>query len=215
MRTLFAPLALEEHNGSIMLTTIIAILTLSGAHGEPLVCPVMGGPVPEAAMHKADFSDYNGVRYWYCCGGCKAQFEKEPAKFAAQRAKGKASGVFLFDPVSGSRLAHDKAIHEFSDYMGVRFLFASAENKAAFDKDPKKYGTLPAKEALYCSPGKELVPSYGFSSGYVDHKGIRYYMCCAGCEKPWAKEPDKHAEASKQYVKVPGIATEKPKGHGG
>lgn len=198
-----------------VLTTFIAFISFAGLHGEPLVCPIMGGEVAHETMKTAEYSDYNGVRYWYCCGGCKAKFEKEPAKYAAQRAKGTASGAFLFDPVTGARLNHDKAIHEFSDYNGVRFMFASAENKAVFDMDPKKYGALPVKEALYCSPGKEAVPSYGFSSGYVDHKGVRYYMCCAGCEKPWAKEPDKHAEASKAYVKMPGIATERPKKHGG
>ncbi len=193
-----------------MLLAILASVTIgiAGLHGDALVCPVMGAG---ESNHKGEFSDYNGVRYWYCCGGCKEKFEKEPAKYVALRSKGKASGAFLFDPVAGNRLEHDKAIKEYSDYNGIRFLFASPENKATFDKDPKKYGTLPQKEALYCSPGKEAVPSYGFSSGYVDHKGIRYYMCCGGCEKPWAKEPEKHAENSKTYVKVPGIATEQPK----
>ncbi len=193
----------------MILTAIASLVVGMGAmHGDPLVCPVMGAG---KADHKLAFSDYNGVRYWYCCGGCKEKFEKEPAKYAGLRTKGKAAGVFLFDPVSGNRLEHDKAIKESSDYNGVRFLFASAENKAKFDAEPKKYGKLPEKEALYCSPGKEVVPSYGASSGFVDHKGIRYYMCCGGCEKPWGKEPDKHAENSKTYVKTPGIATEKPK----
>ncbi len=183
-------------------------LSLSATHGEPLVCPVNGEH--DADMKRA-FRDYNGVRYWTCCADCEPAFDKEPAKFAAERAKGKAAGVSLFDPVSGARILHDKAIKEFSDYKGVRFLFAKAENKAKFDADPKKYGTMPEKEALYCSPGKEVVESYAASSGYVDFKGVRYYMCCAGCETPWAKEPDKHAENSAKYVKAPGIATEKPK----
>jgi YHS domain-containing protein len=195
----------------MILTAIAGLILGAGAmHGEPLVCPVMGGALGKD-YHKGEFSDYNGVRYWYCCPGCKGTFEKDPAKFAAKASKGKAAGVFLFDPVTGKRLPHDKAIQDYADYNGVRFLFESDETQATFEKDPKKYGTLPTKEALYCSPGKEVVPSYGFSSGFVDHKGVRYYMCCAGCEKPWAKEPEKHAEASKAHVKAPGIATEKPK----
>lgn len=193
----------------MMLAALAGMLIgVGGMHGDALMCPVMGAG---EAAETGEYSDYNGVRYWYCCGGCKQKFEKEPAKYVAARAKGKAAGVFLFDPVTGNRIDHAKAIKEFSDYNGVRYLFASAEHKATFDKDPKKYGTLPTKEALYCSPGKEAVPTYGFSSGYVDYKGTRYYMCCAGCEKPWTQEPEKHAEASKSYVKSPGIATEKPK----
>lgn len=193
-----------------MILATLAALSVSvfATHGEPLVCPVNGEH--EADMKRA-FRDYNGVRYWTCCGDCEPAFDKEPAKYAAERAKGKAAGVFLFDPVTGNRLVHDKAIKEFSDYNGVRFLFAKPENKTKFDADPKKFGTLPEKEALYCSPGKEAVESYAASSGFVDHKGIRYYMCCAGCEKPWANEPDKHAANSAKYVKAPRIATEKPK----
>jgi YHS domain-containing protein len=192
-----------------MITSLLAAVTLSFvAHGDALICPVMG---TGEADHKGSYSDYNGVRYWYCCAGCQEKFEKEPAKYTTLRAKGKAAGVFLFDPTSGARVTHDKAIKEFSDYKGVRFLFASIENKAKFDAEPAKYGKLPEKDALYCSPGKEVVTSYGMSSGYVDHKGVRYYMCCAGCEKPWVKEPEKHAENSKTHVKAPVIATEKPK----
>lgn len=192
-----------------MLTVLAALsISLVSFHGEPLVCPVNGEH--EADM-KRSFRDYNGVRYWTCCGDCEPKFDKEPAKYVKAREAGKASGVFLFDPVTGARLTHEKAIKEFSDYKGVRFLFSSLENKTKFDADPKKYGTLPEKEALYCSPGKEVVESYAASSGYIDHKGVRYYMCCAGCEKPWAKEPDTHAANSAKYVKAPGIATEKPK----
>jgi YHS domain-containing protein len=28
------------------------------------------------------FADYKGKRYFFCCGGCPAQFKKDPAKFA-------------------------------------------------------------------------------------------------------------------------------------
>lgn len=28
------------------------------------------------------FADYKGRRYFFCCGGCPAQFKKNPAKYA-------------------------------------------------------------------------------------------------------------------------------------
>jgi len=28
------------------------------------------------------FADYKGKRYFFCCGGCPAQFKKDPAKYA-------------------------------------------------------------------------------------------------------------------------------------
>lgn len=192
----------------IMLTALIALTAIVAPADELPICPIMGHEVPSL---KADYSDYNGVRYFYCCEGCKDPFEKSPDKIVANLAKGKAAGISLFDPVTGNRLKFEKAIKEFSDYKGVRFMFASAANKAEFDKDPKKYGTMPEKEALFCPVGKEAVPTYGAASGYVDHAGTRYYLCCAGCDAPMKKEPAKYVDTAKASVKKPGIATEKAK----
>jgi YHS domain-containing protein len=192
----------------IMLTTLIALVSIGAPAGELPICPVMGH---ELSNMKGPYSDYNGVRYTYCCGDCKVAFEKAPDKVAASLTKGKAAGIFLFDPVSGNRLKAEKAIKEYSDFQGVRFMFASAANKATFDQDPKKFGTLPEKEALYCPVGKEAVPTYGAASGYVDHAGVRYFLCCAGCEGPMKKEPEKLVDGAKASIKKPGIATEKAK----
>ncbi len=46
-----------------------------------LVCPVMKTPVASTKA-AAGFSDYKGKRYYFCCGGCKPAFDKNPAKFA-------------------------------------------------------------------------------------------------------------------------------------
>jgi YHS domain-containing protein len=40
------------------------------------VCPVMGGKI-----NKAIFADYQGKRVYFCCGGCPAEFKKDPAKY--------------------------------------------------------------------------------------------------------------------------------------
>lgn len=190
-----------------MILSIIASLAISlTPQAKPLSCPIMGSPVGD----KAPFSDYNGVRVSYCCAGCDSTFEKAPKKSSEDASKkGMTYGVFLFDPVTGDRLEPAKAIKESSDYNGVRFMFAKADNKAKFDADPKKYGALPEKEALFCPVGKEAVPSYGKASGYVDHEGVRYYLCCAGCGPAMKKDPAKLAVNSKDHVKVPGIATDK------
>lgn len=189
---------------------LIATLVLSPlGHGTPLLCPVMGS----AANEKLAGTDLNGVRYGFCCGGCKATFEKSPAKYVtASRVAAKTVGAFLFDPVSGNRLEHAKAIAGFSDFGGVRFLFEKEANKAAFDLDPKRYGTLPGREALYCPISKEVVASYADASGYLDHKGIRYYMCCPGCETKFPAKADAYAASSTGYVKIPAVANPKVKG---
>ncbi|MBI3233894.1 MAG: YHS domain-containing protein [Bacteroidetes bacterium] len=33
------------------------------------------------ASEAADKTEYNGKTYYFCCPNCKAQFEKEPAKY--------------------------------------------------------------------------------------------------------------------------------------
>lgn len=46
-----------------------------------LVCPVSGDII--ASEDKAvGHQDYEGKRYFFCCGSCEAPFKKEPAKYA-------------------------------------------------------------------------------------------------------------------------------------
>lgn len=53
-------------------------------NGE-IVCPVMGGVI--ASADKAvGHQDYEGKRYYFCCGGCPDQFKADPAKFADGKA---------------------------------------------------------------------------------------------------------------------------------
>ena len=59
---------------------------LSGHAPEDLAeCPVMRGStvVKADAEAKGLFRDYEGERYWFCCAGCEAPFDADPAKYAA------------------------------------------------------------------------------------------------------------------------------------
>ncbi len=47
-------------------------------------CPVMGGEID-----KNEFTDYNGMRIYFCCGGCEETFLADPEKYLMQmRAEG-------------------------------------------------------------------------------------------------------------------------------
>ena|GEM_PF-3384691 len=48
--------------------------------GKDVVCPVMGTKFKVTKDTKA--ADYNGKSYYFCCGGCPEQFEKNPNKYA-------------------------------------------------------------------------------------------------------------------------------------
>jgi|GEM_PF-313748 len=48
-----------------------------------ITCAVMGNPVNIAeATKKGLYADYNGNRYFFCCGGCPDSFKANPKKFA-------------------------------------------------------------------------------------------------------------------------------------
>jgi len=171
-----------------MLNTLIAFAAVAFGQAPALKCPVMGS----AVAADSPLVEYNGAKYSFCCGGCDANFAKAPEDFLkTQRKAGNTVGTFLFDPVSRLRLDLSKA-KATADHESIRYPFASEANKAAFLASPKKFASVPAKEALYCPVGKEAVPSYSKASDYVDYDGVRWYMCCAGCGGPFEKDPKKY-----------------------
>lgn len=191
-----------------MLTPLIAtLLMFAPAQGPGTACPIMGSPA------KADGPavEYAGAKYTFCCAGCDAKFAKEPVSaLKSDDIKGKTVGVFLFDPVTGKRI-DAKAAKASTEFNGLRYLFASTANKAEFDKDMKKYGTIPAKESLACPMTGEVVETYSKASAYMDSEGVRYYLCCAGCEAPFAK--DMRGNAKKVAGKVTAPSTHAVKGN--
>ena len=46
---------------------------------EQKICPVMGG-----AINKDLYIEYKGKKVYFCCGGCKEKFEKEPDKYLSK-----------------------------------------------------------------------------------------------------------------------------------
>ena len=86
-------------------------------------------------------SEYQGTTYYNSSAEAKAMFDKEPAKFVeAVKYKGFcATGLAM-----GKQLESDPGI--FSKVDGKVYFFSSAEAKAMFDKDTKKYIGMADKE---------------------------------------------------------------------
>lgn len=53
--------------------------TTAMASMEQTICPVMAGPI-----NKEIFTEYKGKKVYFCCAGCKEEFEKEPEKYIAK-----------------------------------------------------------------------------------------------------------------------------------
>ncbi len=172
---------------------------LAPVQGSGTACPVMGGP----AKAGGPAVEYAGSTYTFCCPMCDGKFAKDPAMaLKSDDVKGKTVGVFLFDPVSGKRI-EAKDSKGSTEFNGLRYHFASVANKAKFDKDKKKYGTIPAKESLSCPVSGEAVDTYSKTSGYADSNGVRYYFCCGDCAAPFAKDSAKYTKSAAKNVKSP------------
>lgn len=137
-----------------------------------------------------------------CCDSCAPAMKGVAAEnVAAAAEKGLTVGEFLFDPVAKTRI-QPKDAKATVDFKGMRYYFASEANKAKFDADPLSYAQVPEKEALYCSVMKHAIASYDKAGGYVDHEGVRYYVCCPNCLGAMAKDPAKFAPNGKDTVKA-------------
>ena len=164
-----------------MITTLLATFVLGLAPQQQklhITCAVTGEDMEKAGATVL----YRGSAYDMCCAGCANPFVKNPQKFLKEdRVKGRTVGVHLFDPVSGYAVKAERAKAGPVVHNGVAYYFTSAENKSAFEGNPKKFTAAPAKEALYCPVMKEPVAKITDSGGYADVNGVRYYICCPGC----------------------------------
>lgn len=186
---------------TLALTAISLPAAVRAEESGSYSCPVLHNPI-EKVTKDTQFSDYKGLRYYYCCEGCKPQFDKNQSKFLKDdKNKGKVTGMALFDPVTTKRIEADKATFH-SDYNGVRYFFAKEDGKQTFDKDAKKYATAPKKEILYCPVSNEIVDSYAKAPDYSDYKDIRYYFCCEGCKPQFDKNPNKYLTDLDARIKV-------------
>ncbi|MCW5945868.1 MAG: FixH family protein [Fimbriimonadales bacterium] len=180
-----------------MLSTILFALV---AQSSQVVCPIMGSDIAK----DSPVVEYAGAQFKFCCPGCDSAFSKEPAKALAEAAKNKETvGVFLFDPVSRNRLEIAKAKATL-DHNGIRYPFESTANRDKFRSSPATYTAVPQRESLFCPVMQSKVASISKAAGYVDHNGVRYYTCCAGCNDPLSKEPARFVRNASQHVKAIG-----------
>jgi YHS domain-containing protein len=85
---------------------------------------------------------------------------------------------------------------------GAALLLASG---ALAEKPTKKTAAIPAEVACpIMAKNKVNIKAATAKKMYADHKGRRYFFCCAGCPEAFKKDPAK-------YAKAPSIPTPKTK----
>ena len=102
------------------------------------------------------------------------------------------------DPVSSKilQLALESAGHE------VVVTDCGESAWKAFDAAPKKFAAMPEKEALFCPVMGHSVKSVAAAGGFVDHEGVRYYVCCGNCLPGMRQEPGKYAPKAASAMKT-------------
>lgn len=129
------------------------------AKAETVTCPVMGSKFKPTA--KTEKSTYKGKTYFFCCAGCKPEFDKNPAKYT------KAA-----DTKKKDKKAEAKPV--------AKTLVKAVSHKAAAHED-----------VLTCPVTGEKIVDKAKAAGHSDYEGKTYYFCCAGCKPEFDKDPAK------------------------
>ena len=108
-----------------------------GEHSSVAVKPQKKCPIKGGDIDKEVFTDYKGMRIYYCCPGCDKTFLKSPDKFLAQM---KADGVTPAKlqakcPVSGDAI--DKEI--FGKTSAGNIYVCCKKCKTKVEASPEKY----------------------------------------------------------------------------
>ncbi|MDI9639360.1 YHS domain-containing protein [Kamptonema cortianum] len=171
-------------------------------------CPVLGNAVDESSQT----IEFKGLFVRFCCPGCDVKFLAEPdTYFDKASEENKAIAESMFDPVARVRVGREdtKASTVFG---GVLYLFQSKENLAKFQEFPGTYVEIPDRESLKCPIMGTVMESHSLAVGYADHKGVRYYFCCDGCDEKFLADPDKAAASVVSAVKDASTGKAAPQG---
>ena len=133
---------------------------LSAPEEDLAVCPVMPSNVVVKSEAEAAgfYRDFNGQRYWLCCGGCGPRFDRDPERFAAVAA-GLPSPREVLDQraASGAQGSHDHSDHEMSH---------DHADHSAHDHDHSRHGAM-----NHAAMGHGAHAGHGGHGGHGGHAG--------------------------------------------
>jgi len=132
----------------------------TGALEKDPVCGMSVDPSAAKAAH-----EHAGRTYYFCCGGCKAKFIADPAKYLV-------SGRVAGSPGASPGPENVAVVAPLSALP----IIGSAPPASAAAKDPVCGMTVDASRAK---------ASYRFA-------GQTYYFCCAGCKEKFSLDPAKY-----------------------
>lgn len=120
---------------SLTLILVVAMAAVADDEGNQTVCPIMGNKI-----NKDVYTDYNGYRIFFCCGGCIAKFNEDPEGTLQKMADAGVTPMKLKEqsvcPVTGEKLLNKDV---FVDVDGKRVYLCCQGCIAKVKEDPKTY----------------------------------------------------------------------------
>ena len=169
--------------GFILVFTLVVAAQEKTAD-DTVTCPVSGKIVKKSEAEGPYV--YKGKTYYFCCGGCREAFVKDPEKYTHSDADST-----VMDPVCGMKVKKSEAKATY-EYNGKTYHFCMEECMEKFKKDPEKYANT-AEEMVTCPVSGETIKKSEASEKY-EYKGKMYYFCCPNCQEKFVKDPEKYAK---------------------
>jgi len=152
-------------------------------------CPVTGEPANLAVSVATDDGPV-----FFCCKGCIAKYQANPAKYTANVAAQRAAlagrpKVQVTCPVSKEPV--DPKV--FIESNGEKVYFCCKGCVKKYQRDPAKYASALANSYTYqtkCPVTGEKIDPTAFAT---TASGTNIYFCCKGCDKKLFEDPDKYA----------------------
>lgn len=168
--------------GTTLLSPVAARADLKA--NTPILCAVKGEEIKDVAK-AAGKADYNGKTYYFCCGGCKAAFGKDQARFS------KMTDLRTEKIVLQKKLESVNAELSTLEKSGAATTKKKADASAAVTPAAGSAATL-----LRCALTDEEIASVAQAAGKADFNGKTYYFCCGGCVTKFNSDPAKYAAAA-------------------
>ena len=133
-------------------------------------CPVMGGKID-----KTQYVDYQGMRIYICCPGCKDAVTKDPEKYI-KKLESMGQSVEIID---------------------------SAKIMKRSMTPPEKVPAVSNSRALVPQKSCPVTGDPIDSNIFVDYGGKRVYFCCSMCPPKFKQDPENYLKKLKEMGEEP------------
>jgi Cu2+-exporting ATPase len=146
---------------------------LSADDADLVVCPVMPSNVvvKSEAEEAGNYRDYEGQRYWFCCGGCGPRFDADPERFVAAAATLPSPREVLAQRAATTAHDHDHAAMDHST-MGHGEMDHAAMGHGGMDHSKMDHSKMDHSKMDHSAMGHGAMGHGGMDHSAMGHGGM-------------------------------------------